>query len=175
MPADQTEYELRLVEPGDTLTGLSLGDEAFQPLKTFLQRDAKRFQGRNLGRTYGVFAGRKIVAYLTLVCGEVSSCDDIQDAEDGFTYDSYPAIKIARLAVDRRHRGGLGRQLVEFALGVAKNQICPAVGCRFVVVDSKQQSIGFYKRCGFTMINTVVNKDRDQPVMFIDLHRIPAA
>ncbi len=172
MSAEQPEFELRLIKSGDVVTGLSLGDKAFQPLKTFLQRDAKRFQDRNLARTYGVFGGSKIVAYITLVCGEVSASDEIRDDEDSFTYDSYPAVKIARLAVDRRNRGGLGKQLVDFALGVVKNQIAPVVGCRFVIVDSKMQSVGFYKKCGFTMINTDVNRERAEPIMFIDLHRI---
>jgi hypothetical protein len=64
-------YKIRPVEPGDRLTGLSLGDEAFVPLKTFLQKHAKAYHERHLARTYGAFAEDKIIAYLTLVCGEI--------------------------------------------------------------------------------------------------------
>jgi hypothetical protein len=46
-------------------------DEAFVPLKTFLQKHARAYHERHLARTYGAFAENKIIAYLTLVCGEI--------------------------------------------------------------------------------------------------------
>lgn len=117
----------------------------------------------------------RAVGYVTLVCGEVVAQDDrpLVEPEVEYRYPSYPAVKIARLAVDRRYQGrGLGRQLVEFSLGLMKDLICPTVGCRFAVVDSKQASVDFYERCGFTMLDTEDNRERSQPVMFIDLHKI---
>lgn len=71
--------------------------------------------------------------------------------------------------MDSGHRGNkIGEDLVNLALGIAKNEICPLVGCRFVVVDAKRASVAFYdKKLGFTAENNA----RDQPVMFIDLHK----
>lgn len=91
---------------------------------------------------------------------------------EDYSYSSFPAVKIARLLVDSRYRGapyGLGRLLVSLALGITKDEVCPAVGCRFVMVDAKKESVKFYEKCGFRALNTDENKERDIPVMFIDL------
>jgi hypothetical protein len=53
--------------------------------------------------------------------------------------------------------------------------LCPAVGCRFVIVDSKKSSVGFYEKQGFTLIDTKENRGRSEPVMFIDLHKAAKA
>jgi GNAT superfamily N-acetyltransferase len=176
---DPVEIDIRQIEPGDRLTGLSLGDQAFTPLKIFLQKHAKTYHEQNLARTYGAFLiaeKPKVIGYLTLVCGEVVTGEDDNHLlqEIDYSYKHYPAVKIARLAVDKGMRDRkLGRALVDLALGVAKDTICPAVGCRFVVVDAKKAAVPFYLRCGFTLLDTPENQERDAPVMFVDLHKIP--
>jgi GNAT superfamily N-acetyltransferase len=184
---DQGDFELRLIEPDDRLKGLSSGDPKFTPLKTFIEKHAKGYHQQSLARTYGLFktvqvpakkAGvdptekTDIVGYVTLVCGEIDANGAGQVA-DGYTYSHFPAMKIARLMIDSRLRKKKwGEQLVDFAVGTAKDIICPAVGCRFVVVDAKKESIGFYERCGFTLLDTDENRDRESPVMFLDLHKV---
>jgi predicted N-acetyltransferase YhbS len=117
-----------------------------------------------------------VVGYITLVCGEVVTEDGdpglINEIE--YRYKHYPAVKIARLAVDvsLQKQAGLGRALVNLAVGIAKGEISPAVGCRFVVVDAKTQAVGFYERCGFTMLETPANRERSEPVMFVDLSKV---
>lgn len=181
--ADDFEVEVKQIEPGDRLKGISLGDAAYTPLKTFLEKDAHRFETQSLARTYAAFKvfaeGKppKIVGYVTLVCGEVVAREDdvdlLEEPDPRYHYDHYPAVKIARLAVDQNMRGsGLGRALVELAVGQAKNVICPSVGCRFVVVDSKKQSTKFYENCGFTILGTAANLERQAPVMWIDLNKV---
>ena len=177
--AELDDAEIRLIKPGDRLTGLSLGDQAFTPLKTFLQRHALTYERQSLARTYGVFnvaANDKVVGYITLVCGEVVLNEGdgclVEDEGLKYLYNQYPAVKIARLAVDTRYRKvGLGHLLVKLALGTAKDAICPAVGCRFVMVDSKKSAVPFYERCGFTLLDTDANKQREEPVMFVDLSK----
>jgi ribosomal protein S18 acetylase RimI-like enzyme len=173
------EIQIRAIRPDDKLTGLSLGDPALTPLKTFLQKHAKNYEAHSLARTYGVFltggAAQKIVGYMTLVCGEVVVGDEdaalIDDIE--FRYRQYPAIKIARLATDKSLQGrGLGRQLIDLAVGIARSVVGERVGCRFVVVDSKKNSVGFYERCGFTILDTEENRSRSEPIMFVDLHKL---
>ena len=89
-------------------------------------------------------------------------------------------MKISRLLVDSRYRrqgdrwadeARLGEALVQFALGLAVEQVCPAVGCRFVVVDAKSDAVGFYRKMGFTLLDTQANRARPEPVMFVDLHK----
>lgn len=157
------------------------GGTEFQPLTSFARTKAKKYETENLARTYVLedLSNNRIAAFITLVCSEVVSKERLFDPDQvDFPYGHYPAVKIARLLVDSRYRGqngrGLGTALVDFALGVARNEICPAVGCRFVVVDSKAASVGFYSRKGFTMIDTLANKDSDSPVLYIDLHKAGA-
>lgn len=174
------QVEIRLIKPGDRLTGLSLGDQAYAPLKTFVQRHAHAYERQSLARTYGAFDtanNDKLLGYITLVCGEVviQDGDNALVVEEGLAYHycQYPAVKIARLAVDRRMReAGIGIALVNLALGIARNFICPNVGCRFVMVDAKRNSVAWYDRRGFTMLDTSENKDRGEPVMFVDLSKI---
>lgn len=182
MAEDSLSVDIKQIEAGDKLTGLKLGDAKFAPLKTFLQRHAQAYEAKSLARTYGAFDPNthRIMGYVTLVCGEVVTNDGdgslVEEPGLKFLYNHYPAVKIARLAVDHRIGGkGLGRALVELAFGRAKSIICPAVGCRFVMVDSKKESIGFYEKCGFTMLDTAANRNRDEPVMFVDLNKAPAA
>ena len=177
---------IRQLEAGDTVTGLSLGHADFEPLKRYLRQDAKKHHEQSLARTYAVFlddAPNKIQAYVTLVCGEIASDPGENGNGNGlvqgeglhYPYRQYPAVKIARLAVDRRLKERnlkIGSKLVELSIGISKDQISPSVGCRFIVVDAKRQSVGFYEKCGFTALDTEDNLARDEPVMFIDLHKI---
>lgn len=175
MPGAEQEIIVKQIEPGDKLSGLSLGHADFTPLKIFLSRHAHKYEQQSLARTYAAFADDKIVGYITLTCGEVisnSDCDQLV-ADVEYPYHHYPAVKIARLAVDRRLQGkGLGQGLVNLAVGQAKNIICPAVGCRFITVDSKRQSVEFYRRSGFTLLDTAENRGRTSPVMWIDLNKV---
>lgn len=176
MAADKDLW-LRALQPADSFGGLQIGDAEFIPLKTFARKDAKRYEAENLARTYVIadIPNRRIAAYLTLVCSEVQTDDASVGADDlHYPYDTYPAVKIARLLVDTRYRGNparLGTVLVELAQGIAREEVCPAVGCRFVVVESKRSSVGFYTKCGFTTLDTEANRTRATPVMFVDLHK----
>src|SRR3546814_14369742 len=106
--------------------------------------------------------------------GEVISNNDcdrlVADVE--YPYHHYPAVKIACLAVDQRvQKMGLGEGLVNLAVGQAKNIICHAVGVRIITVDSKKQSVDFYRRRGFTLLNTEENTTRKSLIMWIDLNK----
>ena len=169
-------YEIRLIKPGeDVLSGLSLGEPDHQPLKTFLKRDAAKFHQSSLAITYGAFGSdypKKAVGYITLVCGEIASCPELGTSDTNFNYKHYPAVKIARLAVHKNLQGlGLGKQLTELGIGIARNEISSRVGCRFVTLDAKKGSVEFYKKHGFIFLESDDNRDRPHPIMFMDLAR----
>lgn len=175
MADEEQEYTFRLIAPGDNLAGLSLGSEAFVDLKTYFKRHAHEHHVRGFAKTYGAFAQnspKKAVGCITLVCGEISVNDVGQaDGLSSFHYDHCPAVKIARFAVDSKHRKkGVGKALVDLVLGVVSEFVSPRVGCRFVVVDSKRESVSYYAdRCGFTLLDTEDNRKRKAPIMFLDL------
>ena len=58
----------------------------------------------------------------------------------------------------------------ELKIAKAKDLIAPNVGCRFLVVDAKQDAVAFYRdKMGFTLLGTVENNKNEHPVMFMDL------
>jgi len=173
----EPNYVLRLVDPNDRVNKLRLR-HADGALGAFLQRSCLPYHNGCVARTY-VFVDdneaspRRVVAYITILASEVgrenAATPDIPD----FRFPTYPAIKIARLAVDERaQRRGLGRQLVAYSIALAKREIMSRIGCRFVIVDANQPAIEFYRRCGFVLVDTDDNKNLDTPVMFYDLLKV---
>ena len=175
--AASQDVVLREIRPDDACSGLSLGDEKFTPLKTFLRRSARRYDAECLAKTYvfvttGEGGKEKIVAYISLNCS-VIEVDAEQPQVEDYSYEDLPAVKIARLAVDQRfQRRDLGTDLVSMAIALTKGEIMPRVGCRFLIVDSKQDSVKFYEKRGFRMLDTPANKASDNPVMFLDLWKL---
>ena len=60
-----------------------------------------------------------------------------------------PILRLTRMAVDHRHQGrGIGRSLLRFVFQQTLLQKTH-VGCFGLVVDAKQERIGFYGSFGF--------------------------
>lgn len=170
-------HEIRALADDDGCNALSLGDQALVPLKTFLRREAKRLHKANLAKTFVlVEAGQtRVLAYVTLVCTHIAVEQVQAPIGDDFRYADYPAVKLARLAVDASLQGqGVGTQLVDFVVALTEEFIMPHAGCRFLVVDSKANSVGFYLRKGFVRIGEAPDGQAGFTTMFVDLHRLPA-
>lgn len=170
-------YELRALSDDDGCNALSLGDPAFQPLKSFLRKEAKRLHRTNLAKTFVIVekGQSRVLAYVTMVCTHVA-VEQFQEPApvDEYRYADYPAVKLARLAVDTSLQSqGIGSQLVDFVVGSATEHIMPHAGCRFMVVDAKRQSVDFYERKGFVRIGESIDGAEVTTTMFIDLHRLP--
>ncbi|MFO7593435.1 MAG: GNAT family N-acetyltransferase [Pseudomonadota bacterium] len=172
------ELVIRPISETDSVNSLSMGEQEFTPLKAFLRGSAKRFHAASIARTYVLAQEEhpnRVYGYLTLVASEVGleGAYVINDCNEANGYTDLPAVKIARLAVDRRLRGlGYGPMFVDLAIDIARTQIVPWIGCRFMIVDSKKSSIGFYERHGFRLIDTPANCDQQHPTMFLDLHKL---
>ncbi|MCD4799339.1 MAG: GNAT family N-acetyltransferase [Methanosarcinales archaeon] len=137
-------------------------------LNSFLKDDAFENQEELISKTYLCCHSNQLVGYITLTT-DIIKKEEIQEEERiDVPYKEYPAIKIARLAVDKKYeRRGVGRFLLLVAVGKAL-KISNEVGCRFITVDSKQDSIGFYeKRGGFELVQK--HKNRTYPTMYLDI------
>jgi GNAT superfamily N-acetyltransferase len=173
------DYIIRLISPQDNVKNFRTGDAAFRPLKTFLQNQAVDFQTALVAQTYvAVLLDEKdtdtgkIIGFITLTCSEVDLRNGytIDDCPHANKYDSLPAVKIARLAVDSRYRWkGIGETLVSLAVTIAIEIIAPQIGRRFLITDSKPQAVTFYERNGFVFLDTDSNREKENPVMFMDL------
>ncbi len=169
-------HELRELHASDGCNALSLGDQALTPLKTFLRKEAKKLHHEDLAKTFVLVrtGESRVWAYVTTLCTHVAvqQFDDPAPV-DGFKYKDYPAIKLARLAVDADLQGqGVGGQLVDFVIGLAVSHVMPHTGCRFLVVDAKPTSVSFYERKGFSKMGQIADGEQALTTMFIDLHRL---
>lgn len=166
------------MQDGDHKSPFSLtaGDDL--PLKIFYRRDAQKSGKAWITKSYVAEADcpdfQGVAGYVSLMCAEVAleGAYSIPEKDGANRYPSQPAVRIARLAVcDEAQGQRVGRTLVEFSIGLTVSKIAPLFGCRFMIVNSKQKSIGFYKRVGFKMLETARNEASPHPVMFLDLLR----
>ena len=137
-------------------------------LNEFLKEDALKNQEELISKTYLCCHSNQLVGYVTFTTDIVRKKDVREEEQIEIPYKEYPAIKIARLAVDKRYeRKGVGRFLLLAAVGKAL-KISNEVGCRFITVDSKQDSIEFYKKSGsFKLIKGYEKKK--YPTMYFDV------
>jgi len=146
-------------------------------LQIFIRRHARKSAAASLTKTYVAKAADSplVLAYVTIMCAEVAleQSYTIADKAGADGWDYHPAVRIARLAVaDGNRTGGLGRMLVELALAIVLEAVEPNVGCRFVIVDAKPKSIGFYEKLGFRLLDTPANRTAATPLMFLDLRTL---
>lgn len=170
-----SRLEFRPLHQDDVVRSLSLGSTEFTPLKTFLARESKRLQLEHLARTLVAVepGGTRVFAYATLVCASVAVEKFAEGHRlDGYRYDDYPAVKLARLAVDRSlRRRGVGTSLLRILIGQATESIMPVCGCRFVVVEAKPGSVAFYLQQAFRELGEIEGKT----LMYLDLLALPPA
>jgi len=176
MPEDtipHNELVVRHLTRRDILTSFDSG-QGYEELDGFLKDDARSSQENLISRTYLCFWKNNLVGFITLVTDtiELKAVED-GDQVDGYKHPKYPAIKIARLSVDKRFRKrGIGSFLLLWSIGKF-NQITKQVGCRYITVDSKPQSIGFYEKYKFKLVKKY--KDRDFPPMYLNAYPIISA
>ena len=137
-------------------------------LNAFLKEDALENQKELINKTFLCCHSNQLVGYITFTTDIIEKEEVRKDGRIEVPYKEYPAIKIARLAVDEQYeRKGVGRFLLLAAVGKAL-KISDEVGCRFITVDSKQDSIEFYeKRGGFELAKK--RKNKTYPTMYLDI------
>jgi ribosomal protein S18 acetylase RimI-like enzyme len=174
-------FAIRSIRPDDILNKLSLGTEESAPLKAFLRREAIKYEKAFLARTHVLVDEQdkerrgRVWGYITLAACDVQTTEqNCPEEEAGWNRKfAIPAVKLARLAVDKNLQGkGLGTHLVDWAMSLILDHVGSRIGCRLLVTDAKRQSIGFYEKLGFTMLDTEDNKRQASPVMFVHLPKL---
>jgi GNAT superfamily N-acetyltransferase len=175
---EKENFLLRPIQPDDDTGKLSLGDAAYLPLKIFLKKTAFDFHRYNIAKTYVLVnsdsSSSRIWGYITLMNSEIVLNEGQRPQESAATsrYEAFPAVKIARLAVDKMLQGnGFGAEFLDWCINHVKLAITPHVGCRFLVVDAKRDSVIFYQKSGFILLNTDSNNIDEHPLMFFDLYK----
>lgn len=140
-------------------------------LNEFLINDSLKDQNELISRTYLSLSKNNISGYFSITADtiEVHAINE-NDGIAGYPYRKYPSIKIARLAVDKRfERKGIGRYLVLAAIGLALS-VTKIIGCRYLTVDSKPESISFYEKLGFQVVEKY--RQNEYPKMYLDMYPI---
>ncbi|MCR4817776.1 MAG: GNAT family N-acetyltransferase [Fretibacterium sp.] len=89
-----------------------------------------------------------IVAYISL-CADAIPLELKEREEEGMTYSTSPALKIARLAVATDYHGrGIGKQLIRYAAYVA-HEMTENCGIAFLTLDCYEHRVSFYEHLGF--------------------------
>lgn len=176
------DYFIEKLDPLHQPNKFSMGpDPDLRPLKSFIQGNALGYQIANVAVTYVAVlpaehpARPRVIGYITLTCSEIElhGAYALDDCEHANRYPSMPALKVARLASHADYAGNkIGSVLMEFAIAMAVDRIAQNVGCRFLVTDSKAQSVSFYEKIGLTLLDTEENRGRQEPVMFLDLNKL---
>ena len=169
----EIDFYIRKLDVSDTVQNFKVGNEAFLPLKTFLQKQAKQFQQSSIAQTYvAVTDDKNIIGYVTLTCSEIDLQNgyELADCSQANNYEFLPAVKIARLAVDNRYRNcGIGATLIDYAIALIQDNIAANVGCRFIVTDAKNEAVSFYEKQGFVLLDSEGNQVAEHRLMFLDL------
>ncbi len=135
------------------------------------------YEKKGFGRTHLVYYLGKLVAYFTIsndgLRYEYLKKRKTLSLEPKKIVDSYPAIKIGRLATAKEwQKKGIGRYLIAY---IAKLSIETGArtGVRLLIVESKPESVEFYEKCGFEL-TFLVNREkkRSNRTMFLDLQSL---
>lgn len=137
-------------------------------LNDFLISDALENQEQMVSKTYVCFCKNRLIGFYTLTT-DIIEVKHVEEKQrwGGYKYSRYPAIKLARLAVDARfERRGVGRLLLSAAVGIAWD-VSKYVGCRYITVDAKQEAIEFYEKHGFIIVEQT--RSKNEPTLYLNI------
>lgn len=112
-----------------------------------------------------------IVAYFTLSSDsiKINSEDRDQFKEKGIKYKQFPAMKIGRLAVDKKfQKKGIGTEILLRVVGYIL-QLSDRLGMRFISVDAYAGSAEFYRKNNF--IELLKGSSKKYTAMYFDPFR----
>jgi len=136
----------RPLRHGDGLDRLDCGIRVFDD---WLKNAALGNEEKGASRTFVLSVRGTVIAYYTLSAAQIDRAAAIGRARRNMP-DPVPAVRLGRLAVDRRYQGqGLGSDL----LGDAVTRIVRAaeiIGIRVILLDAiSERAAEFYRRRGF--------------------------
>lgn len=121
-------------------------------LNEFLKEDSFEYRDNKITSTILVIYNERVVGFFS-ICNDAIKLKLDEKSGCGLNkkpLQEYPAVKIARLAVDLScQKKNLGTTILKMAIGYIINEISNKVGCRFITVDSYQDKINFYKKFNF--------------------------
>lgn len=138
-----------------------------EDLNIFIRNFAWPNDRNGIGKTYVLMNKNTICGFFTLSSAQIKRSTLIDEPSANLPRYPIPAIRLARLAVDKKYqKQGLGSLLLKEALIKIVNA-SNVVGIYLVVVEPKLNAIGFYKKYGFKCL--------DEKTYYITLNAIKEA
>lgn len=148
-------------------------------LNDFLLADAKDYASQLLAVTYLIESTDGVAAYFALSNDSISLSDSDKATWRRIKKDfphrkhrnDYPAVKIGRLAVDRRYQGRqIGTSIIDFVKKtfVTNNR----TGCCFITVDAVPEAVGFYESNGFLLLKSATTQNVETVPMYYNLRKL---
>ncbi|MCQ2792788.1 MAG: GNAT family N-acetyltransferase [Bacilli bacterium] len=160
---------MKLVSIKDARNKFSLKafDCGNRDLNIFLYNFAYANDRNGIGKTYVLVNKNTICGFFTLASSQIKRATLIGESDTKLPRYPIPAIRLARLAVDKRwQKRGLGAYLLKEALIKIINA-SNVVGIYLIVVEPKSDAIGFYEKYGF--------KHLDDKTYYLTLKTVKAA
>ena len=168
--------QYKLSEISD-LKPFDCGDE---DLNDFLMSDARFYDEQMLAHTYVFVDENDVVAYYCLLNDKISQTDldkslwrklrkNIPHEKH---YDSYPAVKIGRLAVSQKYSGqSIGTRIIDsIKLKLFENKEYSS--CRFLTVDAYRGALPFYVKNGFMQLQKEPDPELPTVPLYFDLKTV---
>ena len=173
---DKNNIRIRRLGEFDIVSRFDCGDE---DLNDFIFNDALLYYKVRLATSYVLEDKntKDTIGYFSLAHDRISLTDFPTNSAynrfrkqffaQGKMFKSYPALKICRLATDKKFRGeGLGTMMVNMIITSYKSD--NKAGCRFITVDAYAEALPFYYKLGFLPLS---KEDEDAPtrLLYFDL------
>lgn len=170
---------LRRLEENETVSNFDCGDE---DLNDFIFGDAMLYFKVRLATSYVLEDknSKDTIGYFSLAHDRISLTDFPSNSAynrfrkqffaQGKMFKSYPALKICRLATEKKYRGeGIGTMMVNMIIASYKSD--NKAGCRFITVDAYADALPFYYKQGFVPLS---KEDEGSPtrLLYFDLENI---
>jgi predicted N-acetyltransferase YhbS len=137
-------------------------------LNDYIWYQAKDQQLEGAAVTYLAFYDDQIVGFISLSMSSILVQNVTGKHRPSTSYPQFPALMIGRLATDYEYQHqGVGKVLCEFAIAQAIKHR-ELMGCQFITLNAKPNSIPFYQRLGFEVCPGQ-QASRKNPFMYFKL------
>lgn len=149
-------------------------------LNEFLLKDAQLYEEEFLAHTYVIVNENEIVAYFSVLADKVSRSLVPKNVWRKLGkkiphekhFNSYPALKIARLAVNKRYRGQeIGTNIIQ-SIAHRSAQSSEFMACRFLTVDAYKTARQFYLKNDFVPLINEEDSNSNTIPMYMDLKEL---
>lgn len=165
---DLTKLTPQILSSKINLCGFDCGND---DLNDFIENDAYPHQKHHIAQTTCISYKNKMIGYFSLTCDSLPL--DKKEKRKLIPYlkrgyPSYPALKIARMAIDKKYqKKGIGSYIIKIIVGNAWSLHRSGIACRFITVDAYIDAIKFYLKNGF--IKNLIFSKKEPISMRLDI------